>query len=185
MPFSPIKEIDRLLNLRSRDGFAEQADFLLDAIGCKFNRVEGENEFSWVASYVDGKEIRQFEPDGTEHHFGHIDLSRLSILAWFEHQISPEAEVRDRLYLTLDIETGLFNTNMEIPEELFYTMNEFAEAVQGKKKVILYTNKNHSFHPELGEITYYRYYLGWETEGKNKEKRLICIRPNGVIERVE
>ncbi len=151
-------------------------------------------EFEWEAEYNDGSKIKQFEGD-EEHNFSHIDQAKLKNIAFVSNFNWPTDNIEKRIIVRLNWITGMFEL-----------MNGFAsqevknriclEEIEGEKKLILFTRKrmssaqgyigekNANLIPMMEEVFYYNnFILGYEVSGVGK--KVVIIRPNGIIELFE
>lgn len=126
--------------------------------------------FEWTATYNDDTELKQYNDEkDEEHHFGHIDQSKLSKLSL--------TSKRSKDVFTLDLETGLFYMNLK---KLDVGMNYSGKEV--KVKPILFRRIQRILRPgvkgpDLKEVgVKVVYFLGWEgTVDGEKEKHGLQI----------
>lgn len=208
------KQIDALLQKRQQ-GIFDYSDSThkLIELGVKIgNKIDGDltipssfepylekfnnsnMEFEWEIDYTDGSKLKQFEGD-QEHNFSHIDQSKLGSISFISNFNWPSDNQEKRVIVRLNWTTGLFEL-----------MNGFASQdvksvicsnpIPGDKKLILFTRKRVSaaqgrmgekfadLIPMMDEVFYYNcFILGYEVSGVGK--KVVIIRPNGIIELFE
>jgi len=154
----------------------------------KYNRSN--LEFEWKATYLDNTIINQFEGD-SEHHFGHIDQTKLKSIDLISNFTWPTDNEEKRIIIKLNWETGLFEiTNGFTPQPVKEIIHMYP--LQGEKKLILKTRKRVSmsqgdinpkykeFFPMSDEFFFYnRFILGYQVA--NGDKKVIIVEPSGTI----
>lgn len=146
-------------------------------------------EFSWEAEYDNGKVICQFE--GTkENHYGNIDKDHLKIFRWVSCFDWATDNKDKRVIVSLNFKNGKFEfLNGFCPQEVRAKVSGGYLSDEFNPKLIMKIIKRTIFsqeYPEgkISERMYYnRYLIGWEGKDRNgkKEKRILCIEPNGFI----
>lgn len=149
-------------------------------------------EFSWEAEYEDGKVIRQFEKNGKQHHYGHIDQEKLVKFRWVSCFDYATANEDKRVIVEVDLKTGEFNLHngsidMSLKNFLWEDARSIRDSFKNPKlimKMIRRESNTYSFPDgEHSSIALYnRYLIGYESskESEAKFKRVLCIEPNGV-----
>ena len=163
------------------DGLPEK-DPTIVYIGDRFEKTGG-LDFEWIVEYTDGTTLRQFELDGTQNHFGHIDQSRLGVIEYRSTFIMDGQGGRSDgpCIVRMDMATGNISV-VEGDADIDVHILAMLDPYPGPKKPILFMRNGRSFGP-LGVLKYNRYVLGWEAEGGIK--RAVCIKPNGTIVRCQ
>lgn len=203
------QQIDELLKMRS-DGMKSfaVASRGLSEMGVKISDGEGfiglpDNysqhvekfnnsnlEFEWEVEYSDGLKLAQFQGED-QHHFGHIDISKLKSISLISNFDWPTDNIEKRIIVRLNWETGLFDivNGWAAPEVMAHAaMNP----INGNRKLILFSRKRQSstvgeidekyidYFPAIGENFYYnRFIIGYEVSGSGMKALIIC--PNGEI----
>lgn len=140
-------------------------------------------EFGWEAEYKDGTVLKQFQGE-KQHHFGHIDQEKLSILRWVSHFNTETSNEDKRVIVSLDWETGKFSFFNGFASQAARAMGDNCFRGDGEPKLILKMVKRVSHAVGINdgvtaEIMHYkRYILGYQT---GDDKRIICIEPNGRV----
>lgn len=127
--------------------------------------------YEWVAEYTDGTSTKQYDDEADlEHHFGHIDQSKLSKLSLVGS--------RENGTYTMDYETGLFyNNGKKLEVGLDYSGKDFSV------KPILFRRVQRLLLNDMSTAgVRIVYFLGWEgTVDGEKEKHGLQIFEDGTF----
>jgi hypothetical protein len=121
-------------------------------------------DYEWVAEYDDGTELREGLGSDVEHHYGHIDMEKLTWL-WLEKKPGePIAGV--------NIRTG----------EFYYKHMYFSFRVpEGKRTLINFKRTRHDFEPS-GIKTWSQNHIGFKVTSNNEvHQAIIAIEPDGNL----
>jgi hypothetical protein len=193
--FDYTDSTQKLIELGVKIGNKSTGDLTIPAnFGPYLDKYNTSNlEFEWTAKYTDGTILNQFEGD-QEHNFSHIDQSKLAHIEFVSNFNWPTDNVEKRIIVRLNWTTGLFEiingfASQDVKSKVCM------EGFIGEKKLILFTRKRISraqgkisekfadLIPMMDEIFYYNcFVLGYES---TETKKVVIIRPNGIIELFE
>lgn len=140
-------------------------------------------EFVWEAEFDDGSIVKQFQGEA-QHHFGHIDQSKLKVFRWVSLFDCETENADKRAIVELDFKTGKFVfLNGFVPQEVRAGVDDIYPENEAPKLIMKMVKRESNVvnYPEgsISEVMKYnRYLIGWETKSK---KTLLCVEPNGFV----
>lgn len=147
-------------------------------------------EFYWEAEYENGEILKQYDGD-IQHHYGHIDQSRLLYFRWISNFDWETDSKEKRVIVTLDFKKGTFTfTNGFCSQELRKSLYDIGGTPNEKKLVIKIVKRKMTSinYPDgtVDEVSYYnRFLIGFKSNAvgptRSMRKVILCIEPNGVI----
>ncbi len=145
--------------------------------------------FEWIAKYLDGTELKQYNNEkGLVHHFGHIDREKVIEF------IIESTKAEKKFTVGVSLKTGLFSINgqevknindgkMNIPLGLSLVNKQIVSPWGDKAKLIFFRHVRRDFILSEGRMTVsITYELGWEAtvDGK-QEKHTIIVDHRGHL----